>query len=98
MEIELFGGCSAVSVVQIRHGEAGNAKRNGLRIAEAVVVYRERNYFRFPLESMVMPPGPLSFFSSLALRVPIALAVHSLALATSSFTAAGSLKSTSALR
>ena len=43
-----------------------------------------------PLESMVMPPGPLSFFSSLALRVPMALELHSLAAATSAFTAAGS--------
>lgn len=55
-------------------------------------------YLRLPLESMVMPPGLLSFFSSLALRVPMALVRHSSALAISSFTAAASPKSTSALR
>jgi len=48
-------------------------------------------YLKLPLESIVMPPGPFSFFSSLALRVPIALELHSWAAATSAFTAAGSL-------
>jgi len=46
------------------------------------------DYFIVPFESMVMPPGPASFFSSLALRVPIALVRQSSALAKSSLTAA----------
>jgi hypothetical protein len=44
-------------------------------------------YFRLPLESMVMPPGPAFFFSSFALRVPRALVVKSFAEATSADTA-----------
>lgn len=68
--------------------------QNGLRVgAEAAYVCGtrgSRGYFRLPLESSVMPPGPLFFFSSFALRVPMALVVHALASTTSSFTAAGS--------
>ena len=43
--------------------------------AEAVVIpaIARAAYFMLPLESMVMPPGPLFFFSSFALRVPMAL-------------------------
>src|SRR5579871_289140 len=48
-------------------------------------------YLRLPLESIVMPPGPLSFFSSLALRVPMALVRHSSALARSALRVASSL-------
>ena len=43
----------------------------------------DTDYLRLPLESMVMPPGPFSFLASFSLRVPMALALHSLADATS---------------
>ncbi len=46
-------------------------------------------YFRLPLESIVMPPGPFSFLASFALRVPMALELHSFAAATSALTASG---------
>ena len=70
------------------------------RVAEAVSVCVRNawTYFMFPLASMVIPPGPAFFFSSLVLRVPIALVRHSSALATSSLRAASLPQSTSALR
>jgi len=68
------------------------------KIGGRCLCYTQPRYFRLPLESIVIPPGPLSFFSSLALRVPMALVRHSSACARSALRAASLPKSRSALR
>ena len=73
--------------------------QNGLRPGRRPhVLGASADYFNWPLESMVMPPGPLFFLASFSLRVPIAFELQSFAAATSALTASALPKSTSALR
>src|SRR5580698_10273599 len=68
-----------------------NRTQNGLRSMRRpfVPAIAGAAYFKLPLESIVMPPGPAFFFSSFALRVPSALVVKSFAEAISDATALG---------